>query len=153
MNVQYKLCLPACENGIQRQNAIFENGNQMKRTITIFIEILGYKKTARMIPLFKETAKKKHPLMKPVIKEYDNKRNHQLRNMTKRETVNLGYRILETSNFQIKEKMKTSIMKQTLFSDSLQNEMLMIHTILVQNNNLYWYKSDAWTNLQRYRLT
>ena len=86
--------------------------------------------------------------MKPVIKEYGNKRNHELRNMTKNETVNLGYRILETSNFQIKEKMKTSIMKQTLFSDSLQNEMLMIHTIFVQNNNLYWYKSDAWTNLQ-----
>ena len=91
--------------------------------------------------------------MKPVIKEYGNKRNHELRNMTKNETINLGYRILETSNFQIKEKMKTSIMKQTLFSDSLQNEMLMIHTILVQNNNLYWYKSDAWTNLQRCRLT
>ena len=93
--------------------------------------ILGYKKTAGMIPLFKETAKKKRLLMKPVIKEYDNKRNHQLRNKTKRETVNLGYRILETGNFQIQEKMKTSKMKHTIFSDSLKNEELMTHTIFI----------------------
>ena len=69
--------------------------------------------------------------MKPVIKEYGNKRNHELRNMTKNETVNLGYRILETSNFQIKEKMKTSKMKHTIFSDSLKNEELMTQTIFI----------------------
>ena len=63
--------------------------------------------------------------------------------MTKRETVNLGYRILETGNFQIQEKMKTSIMKHTVFSDTLKNEKLMTHTIFIQNINLYWYKSEV----------
>ena len=75
--------------------------------------ILGYKKTARMIPPIKETAKKKRQLMKQVINGNDKKRNHQLRNMTKKETVNFRYRILETGNFQIHEKMKTLLMKQT----------------------------------------
>ena len=75
--------------------------------------ILGYKKTARMIPPIKETAKKKRQLMKQVINENDKKRNHQLWNMTKKETVNFRYRILETGNFQIHEKMKTLLMKQT----------------------------------------
>ena len=39
---------------------------------------------------------------KPSIKEYD-----------KKEAANFRYRILETGNFQIHEKMKTLLMKQT----------------------------------------
>ena len=83
-----------------------------------------------MIPPIKETAKKKRQLMKPVINENDKKRNHQLWNMTKKETVNFRYRILETGNFQIHEKNENFINETDISSDSLKNEKLMVATLL-----------------------